>query len=469
MTGGLLGLPAGHAMAAGIGGTDAPLGDSTLERRYAFRADDIPSSLRRIHRRETIHRQRTDSMRSSLVALALLTIGGCVHPPASSPFVNPHAAEPIGTLREMYDGRLTPELAATTFRNIDRLFPTRVIAHGGTVSSLPASSTPITTMSCPVAGRTVDLDEYMRLNRVSGLLVLEHGRIALERYALGATPQTRWMSMSMAKSVTSTLIGVAMREGKIRSLDDMVATYLPALRGTAYDGVTIRNVLMMASGVRWNETYTDPTSDRRRLLDVQIAQQPGTVIPFMAKLPRAAAPGSVLNYSTGETIVAGEALRGAVGMSLSAYLSEKIWKPVGMESDATWWLDSPNGHEIGGSGIAATLRDFGRFGLFFMRGGVIGRDTILPAGWVTDAGTPKTLTSGKRVAYGYMWWPAETATGSSDEGAFSAEGIFGQWLYINPRRQVVIVQWSAQTQPSGGDVINPETCFGALAAQLPRQ
>ena len=410
-------------------------------------------------------------MRRQLLALAVVAVvavGACAHAPASAALANPHASESIGTLREMYNGRLSPELAAQTFRNIDRLFPTRVIERGGDVSPLPKSPRPLTDMTCTTGDRNVNLDEYMRLNRVSGLLVLDSGRIALERYALGTTPQTRWMSMSMAKSVTSTLIGVALREGKMRSLDDPVTTYVPALKGSAYDGVTMRNVLMMASGVRWNETYTDPTSDRRRLLDVQIEQKPGTVIAFMATLPRAAAPGSLLNYNTGETIVAGEALQGAVGTSMSAYLSEKIWSKLGMESAATWWLDSPDGHEIGGSGIAATLRDYGRFGLFFLHGGVIGRDTILPTGWLSEAGSAKTLTTGKRQQYGYMWWPVESATGTINEGAFSAEGIFGQWMYINPKHQVVIVQWGAQTQPSGGDVVNPEACFGAITAQLRR-
>jgi CubicO group peptidase (beta-lactamase class C family) len=222
----------------------------------------------------------------------------------------------------------------------------------------------------------------------------------------------------------------------------------------------------MASGVRWNETYTDSTSDRRHLLDVQIAQTPGAAIALMASLPRAAPPGSVLNYSTGETLVAGAVLRGAVGTSLAAYLSEKIWKPVGMESDATWWLDSPDGHEIAGSGITATLRDYARFGLYFMHGGVIGRDSTLPANWVVDAGSAKTLSTGVQQPYGYMWWPVEAAAGTVNDGAFSAQGIFGQFLYINPREQVVIVQWSAQTAPSGGDVLNPEDCFGAITAAI---
>ena len=398
--------------------------------------------------------------------LAFIVATGCATQPRATVFVNPHAAEPIGTVREMYDGRLTPELAAQTFRNIDRLFPSRVIARGRVTSPLPVSVTPLSGVMCSSRSGIVSLDEYMRLNRVSGLLVLKNGRIALEQYALGATPQTRWMSMSMAKSITSTLIGIALKEGKIRSLDDSVTTYVPALKGSAYDGVTIRNILMMASGVRWNETYTDPASDRRHLLDVQIAQQPGAAIALMASLPRAAAPGAVLNYSTGETLVAGEVVRGAVGMSLSAYLSAKIWKPAGMESDATWWLDSPDGHEIGGSGITATLRDYGRFGLFFMRGGVIGRDSLLPSDWVAQAGSAKTLTTGARQAYGYMWWPVEAGSGAVNDGAFAAQGIFGQWLYLNPKQQVVIVQWSAQTAPSGGDVLNPEDCFAAISTAL---
>ena len=398
--------------------------------------------------------------------VGLIALGACAGQPRSASLVNPHAAEPIGTVREMYDGRLTPDLAAQTFRNIDRLFPSRVIARGSVTSPLPVSPTPLTNVMCSSRGQVVSLNEYMRLNRVSGLLVLKNGRIALERYALGTTERTRSMSMSMAKSITSTLIGLAVREGKIRSLDDAVTVYVPALKGSSYDGVTVRNVLMMASGVRWNETYTDSSSDRRHLLEAQIAQKPGAAMALMAALPRVAPPGSVFNYSTGETLVAGEIVRGAVGMSLSAFLSEKLWRPLGMESDATWWLDSPDGHEIGGSGITATLRDYGRFGLYFLHGGVIRGDSTLPANWVTDAGSPKTLTTGTRQQYGYMWWPVVAASGSINDGAFAAQGIFGQSLYINPAQQVVIAEWSAQTAPTGGAVLESNDCFGAMAAAL---
>lgn len=400
-----------------------------------------------------------------LLALTVAASACATRQPAAAP-LNPHAGETIGTVREMYDGRLSPELAATTFRNIDRLFPTRTIARGATPSPLPVAAVPLPSLTCTSRNGTVSLDEYMRLNRVSGLLVLRNGQVALERYALGATPQTRWMSMSIAKSITSTLIGIAIAEGRIGSLDDPVTRYVPSLAGSAYDGVSVRHVLMMASGVQWNETYTDPTSDRRRLLEAQIAQTPGTALALMAALPRAAAPGTRFNYSTGETLVAGEVLRGAVGMSLSQYLSDRLWKPLGMDSDATWWLDSPGGHEIAGSGLSATMRDFARFGQFFLGGGVVNGTRILPANWVAVAGSPTTLVGGATEPYGYMWWPVDAPAGSVNAGAFAAQGIFGQWIYINPREQVVIVQLSAQPKPTGGDLVNPEDCFAAMVERL---
>jgi CubicO group peptidase (beta-lactamase class C family) len=299
------------------------------------------------------------------------------------------------------------------------------------------------------------------LNRVAGLLVLDHGRIALERYRFGNSARTRWMSMSVAKSITSTLIGAALQQGRIASLSDSVTRYVPALAGSAYDGVSVRDVLMMASGARWNETYTDPASDRRRLLEAQISQVPGSAMAVMRSLPRAATPGSVNNYSTGETQVAAEILRSAVGRPLATYLSERIWSRFGMEADANWWLDSPppDGVEIGGSGFSATLRDYGRFGLFLLNGGVAGGEAILPDGWIREATSPQTLQSGAPLDYGYLWWPGQG-------GAYAAEGIYGQWIYVNPAARVVIVVWSAQAQPTGAAVVDDWAFFDAVVAAL---
>ncbi|HEX4932495.1 MAG TPA: serine hydrolase [Gemmatimonadaceae bacterium] len=380
----------------------------------------------------------------------------------------PHAGEPIGTVRQSYDGALPPEVAVRTFRNIDRLFPSRVIAPSRTPRALPQAARPLTRVTFAHDGTTHDLEDYIRLNRVAGLLVLVNGEVALERYEFGNTPRTRWMSMSVAKSITSTLIGAALQAGHIRSLDDSVTRYVPALRGSAYEGVRIRDVLMMASGVKWDETYTDPSSDRRRLLEAQLSQVPGSALALMAKLPRAAEPGTRHNYSTGETQVAGEIVRGAVGMSLARYLETTIWGPAGMEGDATWWLDSPDGMEIGGSGIGATLRDYGRFGQFILEDGVAGGRRVLPDGWVREAGHPTRLRDGREIPYGYLWWTSMTAEGMRD-GAFSAEGIHGQSVYINPAARVVIVTWGAQPRPSGGAVIDDDVVRDAIVRAVSRR
>ena len=408
---------------------------------------------------------RTHSHRIAVGATLLLTTA-CVGRGGAPAYVNPHANDEIGTVRQMYDGALSPTLAVNTFRNIDRLFPTRRVAHSGTPYPLPPADKPLDNITFTSKGVQYTADDFIRLNRIAGLLVLKNGRIALEHYEFGNGPQTRWMSMSVAKSITSTLMGAAVRDGKIGRLDDLVTKYVPRLASSAYDGVTMRQLLMMSSGVRWNETYTDSSSDRRHLLEAQIAQQSGGAIELMRSLARAAPPGTVNNYSTGETQIAGEVVRGAVGMSLAQYLHDRIWGPFGMETDATWWLDSPDGHEIGGSGFNATLRDYARFGLFFANGGVIGETHVLPDGWTRDASSPKTLANNSPLNYGYMWWPIGGPTGSPDDGAFAAEGIFGQAIYINRREQVVIAQWGAQTKPTGGAKIEDNDFFAAVVSAL---
>jgi CubicO group peptidase (beta-lactamase class C family) len=227
------------------------------------------------------------------------------------------------------------------------------------------------------------------------------------------------------------------------------------LQGSAYDGVTIRQLLQMASGVAWNETYTDPQSDRRHMLEAQIGQQPGAILDLMAALPRAAEPGTRRNYSTGETHVAGALLRAAVGKPLADYLSEKIWARVGMEADANWWLESPGGLEVGGSGLSATLRDYARFGLFLLDDGVVNGERVLPAGWVAEASSRKVV-GGETVDYGYMLWPLH---GNS----YSAIGIFGQFVFVDPDRQLVVAMWSAQQKPLDSQGVDEYVFLEALS------
>lgn len=371
----------------------------------------------------------------------------------------------IGSVRQLYDGALTSDLQVRTFQQGERLFPVREVKCGARSLPLPRASVPLTQVLFRSRGKAYDLVDYLALNRVTGLLVLKRGRIALEEYQLGNDENTRWMSMSIVKSITTALIGAAIHQGLIGTIDDPVTEYLPQLAGSAYEGVSVRHLLQMSSGVRWNETYTNPDSDRRRMLEAQIAQRPGAILELIAALPRAGAPGSIWNYSTGETYLAGALLRAAVAQPLAEYLSERIWTRCGMESDASWWLDSPGGLEIGGSGLSACLRDYGRFGLFMLSGGLAGGERILPPNWMHEASTP-ALIGGKTVPYGYMLWPVTAHVTGVNAGAYQALGIFGQHVYVNPHADVVIVVWGALPKPSDSAPILDEDFFAAAVAAL---
>jgi CubicO group peptidase (beta-lactamase class C family) len=238
------------------------------------------------------------------------------------------------------------------FRAMENYGPVHVIAAGPNARPLPAGR-PLELLD--------DVDGFVARQHVAGLLVIQDGRVRVERYGLGFDRNGRWTSFSMAKSITSTLVGAALRDGAIKSLDDSVTSYVPGLRGSAYDSVTVRQLLTMTSGVRWSENYGDPRSDVARFIIQRPGPEGNATVSYMKQLTREALPGSRWHYSTGETNLVGELVASATGKTLSAYLSEKIWQPYGMESDAIWYLDS-SGHELGGCCISATLRDYGRFG-----------------------------------------------------------------------------------------------------------
>jgi len=288
--------------------------------------------------------------------------------------------------------------------------------------------------------RASDLDGFMNAQRVRGLLVLQDGRIRLERYAPPHTAATRWNSFSIAKSITSTLVGAAIKDGYIQSLDHSVARYIKALQGSAYDDVTVRQLLTMTSGVRWNEDYTDVNSDVARMY----AQPPDPgfdmTVSYVRKLPREAAPGVKWVYKTSETNLVGVLVSEATGKHLADYLSEKIWRPYGMERDGEWMVDDV-GHEQGGCCLAMTLGDYGRFGQFILDGARVDGQPIVPENWLADA-TRTQVSTGAGTGYGYQWW-------TRDDGTFEGRGIYGQTLHIDRARRLVIVFNSATEQPTG--------------------
>lgn len=327
---------------------------------------------------------------------------------------------------------------------IEKVYQVATIKKGDKVRELAAASTQINP-SVSQGGKASSIDDFMAANRVSGLIAVKDGKVVLEKYALGRKPEDRWTTFSVAKSITSTLVGAAIRDGWIKSYYDDITYYLPELKGTAYDGVSIREAMTMQSGVKWNEDYADRRSD------VSLAGQQAfkgghpiennPLLNYMAKLPRAAEPGTKFNYNTGETDLVGLALaRALAGKSLAQYASEKIWAPFGMEQDAVWMVDKA-GLERGGCCISATLRDYARIGLFMLSGGKIDGKDILPAGWVEEA-TRNQLNRGVEGNYGYFWWPAD------DGQSYRASGIFGQGLYIYPEENLVIAINSAATKAS---------------------
>jgi CubicO group peptidase (beta-lactamase class C family) len=281
--------------------------------------------------------------------------------------------------------------------------------------------------------------QFMNAQRVRGVLVLQDGKIRLERYASPDFPATRWNSFSVAKSITSTLLGAAMKDGYIRSLDDPVTRYISALRGSAYDQVTVRQLLTMTSGVKWNEDYTDVNSDVARMY----AQPPDPgfdmTVSYVRKLPREAPPGTKWVYKTSETNLAGVLVAEATRMPLADYLSKKIWRAYGMERDAEWMIDEM-GHEQGGCCLAITLRDYGRFGEFILDGARVHGRPIVPENWLSEA-TRTQVPTGPGTGYGYQWW-------TRDDGTFEGRGIYGQTLHIDPARRLVIVINSATEQPT---------------------
>jgi CubicO group peptidase (beta-lactamase class C family) len=235
---------------------------------------------------------------------------------------------------------------------------------------------------------------------------------------------------------------------------------VPRLRGSAYEGVTIRNLLRMCSGVAWREENdADGRSDVDCLIKAMVSRRPGSVLDLLCELPRAQPQGVVFNYSTGESYLIGALVAAATGRPLADYCAETIWGPAGMEADGYWQLDSEGGMELGGFGVSARLRDFGRFGQLVLEDGeAFSGRRVLPPGWRDLAGQPDSaptgfgrLMPGSPAGYGYHWWVVPPLPGGVNNGAFSANGVYGQIIFVNPTEQVVVAIQSAWRQPHDSD------------------
>jgi hypothetical protein len=279
-------------------------------------------------------------------------------------------------------------------------------------------------VSYQVAGETFSVRDFLAREPLMGIAVVEGDTIRLEHYAEDHNPESVWISFSVTKSFTSTLIGAAIKDGFINSIEDRVETYLPRLKGSAYGAVSIKNILQMSSGVAWNENYTDPNSDVSKAGSLQGV----ALTDYLGALPQNHAPGTVFNYNTAESNLLGEVLRAAIGNSATDYMNAKVWQGFGMEHAGNWMQSAPFAGETGGCCISASIRDYARLGIFVKKGAVNATgESLVPEGWMKEATSPSKGYAG----YGYKWW-------LEANGAYAASGIFGQGIYIDPQRDVVI-------------------------------
>lgn len=343
---------------------------------------------------------------------------------------------------------MDPDDRAHKFQTPDQIFPVRRATAGKRALALPKAKLPRNfSIDYEFDGETYSTDDFYERTNTSALLVLKNGKIVLETYRNGSGPKTRFISFSTGKSFVSTLVGMAVEDGFIDSINDPLTKYIPALTGSAYDGVSIRDALQMSSGVEWDESGYSTENTTYPLtvhFEQSVVQQRYRFIEAANTLKRAHEPGTYYNYSTLESSVLGWLVENATKQPVTDYLEQRLWQPAGMEFDAAWILDGPEaiGRELGGGGLAVTLRDYGRFGLMMANGGQINGKQLISRDWVKAATSPDrdqiqygNLYEGYPLGYGYQWWLFPS-------GRFEAQGVFGQFVYVAPEEDVVIVKLS---------------------------
>ncbi|HQS70111.1 MAG: 6-aminohexanoate hydrolase [Novosphingobium sp. 28-62-57] len=395
---------------------------------------------------------------TSLIAATLATV--CLPAAAQSP-APATAAVPQDPVIAMRQHWLDADINSFNFRNSAQIFETRTVAKGDAVWPLAAG---------PAATMPADYDGWARRTFTNALMVIHDGKVVFEDYRNRTTPTDRFISFSMAKTITALLVGLAIEDGKIASIDDPVSKYVPELKGGGYEGVSIRHVLQMRSGVAYEERYdfgANPSLAAQIHMNAIVANTE-RFADRARTIGRAAAPGSRFNYATLDTAVLGWVLERATGERLAPYMSRRLWQPLGAESDGFFIADGPEGvgRELSGMGYNARLRDFGRIGLMLLNKGRVDRRQVIPASWVEQATTmvPFAPNAAKptRDAYGYQIWKLD-----AEPGAYSAIGLAGQFIYVHPASNTVIVKLSHFPNPEPAGVVD-ETVkgFHAIIAGL---
>ena len=398
--------------------------------------------------------------RSTLrLAVVLAALAGAA--PLSAQPAAP-AAGPSPAVVAMRWQWLNPVINSFTFRDTDQVFESRAVERGGPVWDLPRGPA-LAMPEIEFGGERRGYERFAEDTFTNALLVIRDGRIVFEDYRNRSDAATRFISFSMAKTITAMLVGIALEQGKIGSLDDPVTKYLPELAGTGYDGATIRQVLQMRSGVDYQERYdfgANP-SFAGKLHEQAIVLNRMRFAAGALETRRANAPGSTFNYSTLDTFVIGWVLERATGLELAPFTERYLWGPLGAEAAGFWLADGPPGagRELAGMGYNAVLRDFGRLGQLMLDGGRRDGRQVLPAGWVEQM-TRMVPTGQPMPGYGLFTWQVD-----DEPGAFAAVGLAGQYIYVHPASRTVIVKLSYYP-PAEPAHVRPETVafFKAVTA-----
>jgi len=383
---------------------------------------------------------------AALLGQACLSAAAAQNPPP----VNEKPSPAIEVLRRDF---MHPDMNTLTFHDTAEIFDTLMVPRAGGVWALPhRDSKP--DFRYEWKGKSLPATDIIEQNFTNALLIMKGGTIVYENYFNRTNPDTHFVSFSMAKSFTSLMIGLALKDGAIHGLDDRVTKYVPELKGSGYDGPTIRNLLEMRSGVAYDERYDfDKHSVAQRVFEEAIVENTARFADFAALLKNGNPPGSTFNYSTMDTAVLGRVLERATGQPIEHYLAAKIWEKLGMESYGFFMADGPPGigHALNGMGYNAILRDYARIGQMVLDRGFGNGQQIVPKDWIDVSTHPKPGPDKDAPGYGYQWWMAEP------DHAFSAIGLHGQFIYVDPGSHTVVVKLSFFPDE------NPENYGQALA------
>jgi CubicO group peptidase (beta-lactamase class C family) len=332
-----------------------------------------------------------------------------------------------------------------TFDRLYRLVPSGRLTASTTPHQFPDGARVDLPASFEFGGTTIATEQFLDVTDTAALLVLRDGQVVHEQYRLTGGPDVQWISWSVAKSFVSALVGIAVEQGHIRSIEDAISDYIEVEPGSAYDGVRIKDVLQMSSGARWNEDYSDPTSDAMRL--GQAMSPASSLDRFVATMTPNTKPGTVCQYNSGDTQALGSLLVRATGRSITDFMQEHLYEPLGMEADGFWLLDA-HGREMAFGGLNLTARDFAKLGELYRLGGSWSGRQVVPAEWVSasitadaphlECGSPVIAGEALPDGYGFQWWLIPGGLGQ-----YSGIGVYNQWVFVSPHDRITIVKLSS--------------------------